>query len=156
MTIQEDLQNKTVLVSIRTVQFSWRAAKAIARLIKNRGQGVKHGKQSLRQLNLQNRGLTNIDISKENLKGFERIAKKYGIDFALKKDSTLDPPKWYLFFKAQDADVLIAALNEFARKTIKKSKDKPSVAAELTKYVELAKNAVASKTRNKEHGGPEL
>jgi len=95
--IQEDLQNKTVLVSIRTVQFSWKAAKAIARMIKNRGQGVKHGKQSLRQLSSQNRGITNIDISKENLKGFERIARKYSVDFALKNDSTFDPPKWYLF-----------------------------------------------------------
>ena len=154
--IQEDLQNKTVLVSIRTVQFSWKAAKAIARMIKNRGQGVKHGKQSLRQLSSQNRGITNIDISKENLKGFERIARKYSVDFALKRDSTLDPPKWYLFFKAQDADLLTAALNEFARKVIKKSKDKPSVAADLSKYADLAKSAVAARTRNKEQSGPEL
>ena len=143
------------MVSIRTAQFSWRAAKSIAKLIKNRGNGIKHGKQSLRQLSAQNRGLTNIDISKENLKGFTRIARKYGVDFAIKKDATLDPPKWYLFFKAQDADLLTAALNEFARKIIKKSKDKPSVAADLSKYAEMARGA-ASRIRNKEMGEREI
>jgi len=56
----------------------------------------------------------------------------------------------------QDADLLTAALNEFARKVIKKSKDKPSVAADLSKYADLAKSAVAARTRNKEQGGPEL
>ena len=41
--------------------------------------------------------LGNIDISKTDLKGFEKVARKYGIDYAIRKDSSVDPPH-YLFF----------------------------------------------------------
>ena len=30
------------------------------------------------------------------------MAKKYDIDYALKKDPTTDPPHYYVFFKAKD------------------------------------------------------
>jgi hypothetical protein len=144
------------MVSWTAAKFSFKGAKDAAVWFINRRNRVKHGKQSLRRLNLQNRGLANIDISKKNLKGFKRIARKYGVDFALRKDSTLDPPKWCLFFKAQDADLLTAALSEFTRKLIKKSKDKPSAAADLAKYAELAKTNVIAKIKNKGLSGPEL
>ena len=43
----------------------------------------------------QNAGVSNIEITKDNIKAFESTAKKYGIDFALKKDSTEIPPVSY-------------------------------------------------------------
>ena len=36
----------------------------------------------------QNTGVSNIEITKDNIKAFQSTAKKYGIDFALKKDAT--------------------------------------------------------------------
>ena len=49
---------------------------------------LHHGKQTLRQLMKHNTGVSNIEITDQNIKAFSATAKKYGIDFALKKDTT--------------------------------------------------------------------
>ena len=46
---------------------------------------------TLKQLMKQNAGVSNIEITGENIKAFESTAKKYHIDFALKKDTTETP-----------------------------------------------------------------
>ena len=120
-----------------------------------RGRKIKHGKQSMKQLARQNRGMTNIEITDDNIKGFERFARKYGVDFALKKDGTQHPPTWYVFFKAQDADAINAAFKEFTTKMMKRSKGAPSVVADLGKFKELVKNAVLNAVKNKERSGLE-
>lgn len=43
------------------------------------------GKQSMDKLMKQNVQLSNIEITDGNIKSFERVAKKYSIDFSLKK-----------------------------------------------------------------------
>ena len=40
---------------------------------------------------------SNIEITNDNIKAFESTAKKYGIDFALKKDSSEQPPRYLVF-----------------------------------------------------------
>ena len=67
----------------------------------------KQGKQSVKELLGQNAGVSNIEITEGNIKAFERVAAKYNVDFAVKKDKTVSPPKYLVFFKARDADVLI-------------------------------------------------
>ena len=39
------------------------------------------GKQSVRMLLRQNRGVSSVEIDKTNIRGFERYAKKYGIHY---------------------------------------------------------------------------
>ncbi|MEI3288253.1 MAG: PcfB family protein [Eubacterium sp.] len=51
-------------------------------------------------------------------KPLSSTAKKYGIDFALKKDTTENPPRYLVFFKGRDADVLTAAFKEFSAKKL--------------------------------------
>ena len=46
---------------------------------------LHHGKQTLRQLMKHNTGVSNIEITDQNIRAFSATAKKYGIDFALKK-----------------------------------------------------------------------
>ena len=70
----------------------------------------------------QNTGISNIEIKKENIKAFEHTAKKYGIDFALKKDTTETPPRYLVFFKGRDADALTAAFKEFSAKKLTQDK----------------------------------
>ena len=53
-----------------------------------------------------------------NIKAFESTAKKYGIDFALKKDTTESPTRYLVFFKGRDTDVLAAAFKEFSSKKL--------------------------------------
>ena len=55
-----------------------------------------------------------------NIKSFERYARKYGINYALKKDKSKDPPMYLVFFKGRDQDALNAAFREFSQKQIQK------------------------------------
>ena len=88
----------------------------------------------------QNAGVSNIEITDENIKAFEATAKKYGIDFALKKDKSTSPPRHLVFFKGRDADVLKAAFDEFSKKKLTKEK-LPSVRKVLSAFKKQA-NAI--------------
>ena len=99
----------------------------------------------------QTAGLSNIEITEGNIKAFEQTAKKYGIDFALKKDSTETPPRYLVFFKGRDADALTAAFKEFSAKKLNKEQ-KPSIRKALATFREAAKqlNANRQKTKHKD------
>ena len=86
----------------------------------------------------------------ENIKSFERVAKKYSIDFSLKKDVTADPPRYYVFFKARDADVMTAAFKEYTGKSLNKDK-KPSVRKKLQQAItkSLAKHRGTGENKRK-------
>ena len=91
------------------------------------------------------------DITEGNIKAFESTAKKYGIDFALKKDATESPPRYLVFFKGRDADVLTAAFKEFSAKKLTQEK-KPSIRKLLSTLKEAAqgRNAERAKVKNKD------
>lgn len=101
----------------------------------------------------QNAGVSNIEITDENIKAFEATAKKYGIDFALKKDRSTLPPRHLVFFKGRDADVLKAAFDEFSKKKLTKEK-LPSVRKVLSAFKEQAKaiNKGREVVKNKDRG----
>ncbi len=77
-----------------------------------------------------NTGVSNIEITDQNIRAFSATAKKYGIDFALKKDTSGEIPRYLVFFKGRDADVITAAFREFSAKNLEKEK-KPSIRKEL-------------------------
>lgn len=128
--MQDEVNEKTVSLCIRCGKVTanlLKAAmkKALAKMEqeKQKLQGQKQpkqdkedktykGKQSMDKLMKQNVQLSNIEITDGNIKSFERVAKKYSIDFSLKKDVNADPPRYYVFFKARDADVMTAAFKE--------------------------------------------
>ena len=72
------------------------------------------GKQSVKALVGQNQGVQNIEISDKNIKDFDRVARKYGIDYAVKRDTTEKIPKYPVFFKARDGGALNAAFREYS------------------------------------------
>ena len=114
---------------------------------------TKHGKQTVAQLMKQNTGLTNIEITDKNIKSFERTAQKYNIDFALKRDRTSELPKYVVFFKARDVDVMTAAFKEFSAREMSRS-DKPSIRMRLMKYMQQSKQQQKQrvKVRQKDRG----
>ena len=65
---------------------------------------LRQGKQTLHQLKQHGASLTNIEITEQNIKAFSAVAKKYDIDYALKKDPHTEPPHYYVFFKAKDKE----------------------------------------------------
>lgn len=78
-----------------------KALQAAMRRMKN--PKAKTGKRSIKSLTQQGAILQNIEIADSNIKGFERSARKFGVDFALKKDIAADPPWYVVFFKVKDA-----------------------------------------------------
>ena len=75
------------------------------------------------------------------------MARKYGIDYSLKKEVGADPPKFLVFFKAKDVDVMTAAFREYAGVELKKKQSKkPSVRKKLQKSVERTMEKVHIKT----------
>ena len=94
-----------------------------------------------------------LEITNDNIRAFSATAKKYGIDFALKKDSSTQPPRYLVFFKGRDADVMTAAFKEFSAKQLSQEK-KPSIRKLLSSMKELAqkKDKVLDRTKHKDRG----
>ena len=107
------------------------------------------GKQTVKQLVGQNEGVANIEITDRNIRDFDRVARKYGVDYALKKDKSGEIPKYLVFFKARDGDALTAAFKEYTAKTERK-KERPSVLQALRRLKEQATTIDTPKVRKKE------
>ena len=117
--MQEEVTGKSIALIVSsakmTEQVLDRAIRAYLNLKKH--PKIYRGKQTLKQLAGQNAGLSNIEITEKNIRCFTQTAKKYHVDFALKKDTTSEQPRYLVFFKSRDADAITAAFQEFtARK----------------------------------------
>ena len=155
--MQDEINEKVVSLSVKgaklTAEMLQKAIKAMLAQAKKQQEKQPHGKQTLKQLAKQNAGRSNIEITEGNIKAFEQTAKKYGIDFALKKDSTETPPRYLVFFKGRDADALTAAFKEFSAKKLTQDR-KPSIRKLLTSLKEAAqgRNAQREKVKHKDRG----
>ena len=147
--MQEEIENRTVNLAISTTKLTARgiirlAAKGLAYIKrKSREAALKNekpdGRQTIQQLIGQNQGVTNIDISQTDLKGFEKYARKYGVDYAITKDKSVFPPKYLVFFKARDADAMTAAFNAYSAEVLAKSK-RLSTLNRLHKLIDAVKS----------------
>ncbi len=154
--MQEQINEKSVSLIIRGTKLTGTMlAKSINKILlerkKQKQTKLYQGKQSVKNLIKQGAGVSNIEITDSNIKSFEITARKYGVDFALKKDKTVSPPKWLVFFKARDVDALTAAFKEYSAKTLKKSarKSRPSVLNLIKKMKTLSQSLYADKVKNK-------
>ena len=152
--MQEEVEQKTVALVISAGKLTGRELKkAIAKLLahmkdKKNHPNIPQGKQTVKQLAGQGQGMTSIEITDQNIKDFERVAKKYGVDFAVMKDKHEIPPKYVVYFKGKDADAITNAFKEYTADMVKKAA-RPSVLAELRKLAELAKNTVNQRVKHK-------
>ena len=116
---------------------------------KNKSPKIHRGKQTLKQLAGQNAGLANIEISDKNIKAFTHVAKKYHVDFALKKDTAAEQPRYLVFFKSRDADAITAAFQEFASRKMSRE-EKPSIRERLSQAKEQAAEKTEHRTIDRE------
>ena len=151
--MQEELEQKSVAISIKAGKLTANLLKkalekALAEMTKSqKNPKIYKGKQSVKHLVRQGAGVSNIEITDGNIKSFERVARKYGVDFALKKDTTSQ----LVFFKSRDADALTAAFAEYSGKVVKRqSQEKPSVRRQLTQLQEVVRKMAQSLSRNKQ------
>ncbi len=170
--MQEEMNEKTVSLIIRgtrvTAVVLKDAMKMFLRRTSNRvndrgtsgdrsqsshsGTGERTGKTSLRKMVEEGSELSNIEISDENIKSFEKTARKYSIQFSLMKDKSKDPPRYLVFFKARDVSVMQAAFQEYTGITLNR-KTRPSIRKKLQNVIaqqRKAKHREREKTHEKE------
>ena len=157
--MQEEVDSRTVTLVISSTKLTGHVLKsamakyvAYVKATKAKKSNTKPtGKQSVKELVGQNQGVSNIEVSDSNIKSFDRVARKYGVDYAIKKDKTDDIPKYLVFFKARDADALTAAFSEFSNK-VEKAKEKPSVIKKLREFKLPQLGKDIAKVRSKDKG----
>ena len=154
--MQEEVESRTVALTISTARLTGRLFKAaVAKYLdyrKNKQReepAIPHGKQTVKQLIGQNQGVSTIESNDPHIRNFERIARKYGVDYAIRKVRTEDKPKYVIFFKARDADALTQAFTEYTRKSAEREK-KPSVLRKLHDIGAKMQNKVLERTKTKQ------
>ncbi len=157
--VQEELHRKEEELTHKTVALAVSGTKMTVSVLKNMiekyldGQKLKSpkiykGKQSVKNLVKSGAKLTKIEITDQNIKSFSRTARKYGIDFALRKDNSEEIPRYFVFFKAKDVDVLNAAFKEFLNKEMTKSK-KPQIHEQIKDAMEQSASIDKERSRTK-------
>ena len=154
--MQEEVTQKTIALYVKVGKGAARLTeqalqKAIQKFLEQKSKPA-HGKQTMRQLMKQNAGVSNIEITDSNIKAFESTAKKYNIDFSLKKVKG-EQTRYLVFFKGRDADVMTAAFQEFSAKKLNRDK-KPSIRKALAAAKDTAKqlNAARDKVKKMDRG----
>ena len=151
--MQEEITGKAVALIVDGTKMSEQMLeKALQKFLeaqKNKSPKMHRGKQTLKQLAGQNAGLANIEISDRNIKAFTHVAKKYHVDFALKKDTTAEQPRYLVFFKSRDADAITAAFQEFASRKMSRE-EKPSIRERLAQAKEQAAQKVEHRALDRE------
>lgn len=117
--------------------------KAITNKIKN-----PHGKMSVKQLLRKDAGAQAIDMTEAGLGDFKKVAKKYGVDFAVVKHGDTDPPQYTIFFKAKDQDAIENVYRDYLN--LQKQPKKESVRKKLHQKVKEAIGKVI-KPRQRQH-----
>lgn len=162
--MQEEVENRTLTLVVSGTKFTGRLMKAaITKYLAHRKEKklqkqksrdtpvIPHGKQTVKQLIGQNQGVSNIEITDPSIKEFEKIARKYGVDYAVKKDRSSSPPK-YLIFQGSGRGCPDRCFYRVHREKVRKAEksERPSVLAKLSQFKELVKHAVVDRNKRKE------
>ena len=135
--MQEESTQRTIALVVRTAKLTEEILKRMIMAYLNNlayeDVPEKHGKMSVKDLMEKDQGANTMDINNGNIRDFDRVAAKYNIDYAIKKDKSESPPKYVVFFKGRDADVISAAFKDFLNLEEKKSK-RPSLRQKLQHF----------------------
>lgn len=156
--MQEEVENRTLTLIINSSKFSGRTLKAavskyLAHCSDKRRQKSRdvtpHGKQSVKQLIGQGQGVENIELNDPSARELDRIARKYGVDYAVKRDRSSNPPRFLIFFKSRDNDAITAAFQEYIGRKVRKA-SRPSVIQRLAKLKQMVKAPVVDREKRRE------
>lgn len=139
--MNDEVSDQSVRLAFRvgkvTAMTMWRGLVTFLRHRHEKHKLPKEGKQTVKQLIKQGQGASSMEVGGESMRTFKKIANKYGVDYAIVKDKTADPPKYTCFFKAKDIDAITAVVKEYSAKMVKREKkEKPSILEQLRKIKE--------------------
>ena len=149
--VNEEVNKEAVHLAIRTTEKGvGKIVNLIGKFLQNRKAKKSEptrGKQSLKKLVGQGKGLTKVELEGEDGKTFQKLCKKYGVDYAIVKDKKSEPSVYTIFLKANDESSLKLVYEEYMKKKLNLDKgEKPSIIAALNRIKEKIKN-----TPKKEH-----
>ena len=137
--------SKTISVVVQTTRMTADVLKDALRALLSKQ--TKHGK--IKYGTIAKRGkLESIEVTENNIKDFLHIARKYDIDYALKRDSSTSPPTYHVFFTAASTEIFKKAFAEYVSGISEKVNEKSVVNREQIKensrvisqkYAEVAK-----------------
>lgn len=119
---EEDVSRRTVALIVNSGKLTARtlalALRAAGRQIEKERQAHQqpHGKQSVKKL--IGHGANTSCLPVEAPKDFDRVARKWKVDYAFYKTSE---GKHLLFFKSGQADAITTCFSEYSRRVLKKS-----------------------------------
>ena len=137
---------------LRDIEQERREQRIIHATQKQMGTGTvkRAGKKTLAEMVKEGSDLSNIEITDQNIRSFEKVARKYHVQYSLKKDRSVEPPRYLVFFRAKDVDLMTAAFREYTGMSLNK-KRRISVRKKLQKALErTAKHKELEKVRTKD------
>ena len=153
--MEEEVTQKTIALSVKATKVTADLLRTMLRKYLSEKKQIgshshKKGKQTYGELKKQGVGLSYIDITDGNIKSFERVAKQYKVDFALRKENNEKPqPTYYVFFKAPDERTMDLAFKKYVGKQMKK-KEKPSIMKKLEHFKDVVAKGM-NRERSREH-----
>ena len=155
--MQEDIEQRTISVTVQASKLTGRVLKAAIAAVLQRMEQERNtpkvGRNSMKRLTARDPGANTIEVT-GRIRSFERYARKHQVRYHIEKEVGTDPPKWTVYFKANQADALTAAFKEYTQKDLARTQ-RPSLLSQLHKFKELAQALGRDRVKNKEHGGPE-
>ena len=137
--MQEEIERRTFAISATTTKLTGRTLaivlQAAMRKIQREQQKAHtpHGRQSVEKL--MNHGVNTNSIPLDgDTKLFDRMARKYNVDYAFHKTG---PKKYLLFFKAGQADAITACFSEYTKRVM--ARGKHSFKKEFDKTVDMVR-----------------
>ena len=107
----------------KTIDISIKAEKMTADVLKSAlqefmsGKAEKKGRMTYKQLQEKSPSkLDSIEVSYRNIGNFLKTARKYDVDFALKRDKSTQPPTYHVFFSAAKTEDFKRAFSEYLGK----------------------------------------
>ncbi len=154
--MQEEIENRVVNLAVTSTRLSSRAIIEGMKMYLRHQEHQKtlnsktmmHGKMTVKELIGQNQGVTSIPLNDDRISDFQRMARKYGVDYAVTRDNSTMPAKYMIFFKARDTDALTAIIKDYTEQQLSK-KEHPSLLKQLQKLKALVAS-LPTKVRNKE------
>ncbi len=155
--MQEEIENKLVVLIENCTKLPARelrqALEKVLARVKNRTPiqtqkaAEPHGRMTVKELAAKDKGMQSIEVNDGSIGAFQRVARKYGIDFAPFK--VKGENRYLVFFKAPDADAMTAAFTEYTQRQVKKA-SRPSILQKLELLKAQIRQPKKEKVRNRE------
>ena len=147
--MQEEVDQKTIALAVKTGKLTGQVLQAaMKKFLAGPGKRAKPSPTTATKacgsLKRTVSALSNIEITDANIGLFKPCAKKYDIDYTLRKDSSTHPPRYIVIFKTKQADNLEQAFKEFTAKKLSRE-ERPSI----RKTLSALKQKAAAKTQQR-------